>query len=157
MHNQSNISSQLTSTYAIQTGKDFGDFSDPGKIPLIGPLLASQSRQTGVLHNENGVFVSWKIICQSGQQYLSVSCDSLVNGDGSLTQTGDKAVGCIRNGMMLAAANQKYLHLPFGTQKMIIGALAGMTKARMFPAQVVVASYNIFIINNGLGVTSKFH
>lgn len=41
-------------------------------------------------------------------------------------------VGCVRNGLMLPAANQQYLHLSFGMEKMIIGSLTGMTGCNNF-------------------------
>jgi hypothetical protein len=35
------------------------------------------------------------------QSLLVQSCDDLVNSDGTLTQPGETAVGCIRNGVLL--------------------------------------------------------
>lgn len=85
----------------------------------------------GLIHNEQGVFIHWSFICSEGQQLLLVSSSSLVTNN-TLTDEGDKAVGCVRNGLMLPAANQQYLHLSFGMEKMIIGSLTGMTGCNNF-------------------------
>ncbi|MFY9795659.1 MAG: hypothetical protein WAK17_19600 [Candidatus Nitrosopolaris sp.] len=63
--------------------------------------------------------------------YRRMSSSSLVTNN-TLTDEGDKAVGCVRNGLMLPAANQQYLHLSFGMEKMIIGSLTGMTGCNNF-------------------------
>ncbi len=42
-------------------------------------------------------------ICQTLQPVLTQSCDTLVNGDGSLTLDGTHAMHCIRNGILLGA------------------------------------------------------
>ena len=68
---------------------------------VFPPLVNMHS---GVYHNEKGVFVPWKTICNKTQQYLVESCDSLINSDGSLTSGGDRAVGCIWNGAIIAGA-----------------------------------------------------
>ena len=92
---QQNVS---TTNPQASAWKDFGDFSDLANIPLVGGMIASHSITTGILHNEQGVFIPWSVICAHGSQYLLKPCSSLVNPDGSLTSQGDTAVGCIRNG-----------------------------------------------------------
>src|SRR5437016_1096770 len=60
LNTQQNVStpSQQTSTFG---GRDFGDFSDLRNIPIVGGIIASHSIATGVLHNEQGVFIPWKL------------------------------------------------------------------------------------------------
>jgi hypothetical protein len=90
-------------------GSDFGDLSDLSNIPLIGGFIASKSVSTGILHNEYGLFVPWSKICAAGQQYLQQNCSQLVDqSTGALTPEGDKAVGCIRNGALIAALAEKH-------------------------------------------------
>jgi hypothetical protein len=108
------------------TWKDFGDFSDLANIPLVGGMIASHSVTTGILHNEQGVFIPWSVICTQGSQYLLKPCSSLVNPDGSLTSQGDTAVGCIRNGFAAATVATKYT-LPFNLTKGILSGAAGLT------------------------------
>ena len=43
----------------------------------------------------------WKNICNQVQSLLVQSCGELVYPDGTLTQAGQTAVGCIRNGVVL--------------------------------------------------------
>lgn len=88
-------------------------------VPLVNTHL-------GVFHNENGVFIPWRTLCNNTQQYLLKSCDLLINPDGSLTSDGDRAVGCIWNGAVLTGAGIK-LHLPLGSIGNILGGLASLT------------------------------
>ena len=44
----------------------------------------------------------WMGICTTLQPALYSSCDTLVNSDGTLTTKGQRALGCIKNGAMLA-------------------------------------------------------
>lgn len=46
------------------------------------------------------------------QGVLIPPCDTLVNGDGSLTSNGTHAMECIRNGIALAGGATFLLHLP---------------------------------------------
>jgi hypothetical protein len=62
----------------------------------------------------------WAQICSSLQIALVSSCDVLVNSDGTLTNEGERAVGCIRNGIVLAGGGSFLLLLPL---PMIIAAL----------------------------------
>jgi hypothetical protein len=55
----------------------------------------------GIRQRSQGV---WMRICTSLQSALMSSCTALVNSDGTLTYEGNRAVGCIRNGALLAAA-----------------------------------------------------
>jgi hypothetical protein len=59
---------QNVSTTSPQTSawKDFGDFSDLANIPLVGGMIASHSVATHILHNEQGVFIPWSVICAQG-------------------------------------------------------------------------------------------
>ena len=59
-------------------GTDFGDFSNLAKIPIIGGLIASKSMHTGILHNEQGVVISWSTICNKGQAFILQSCNTLI-------------------------------------------------------------------------------
>ncbi len=118
--------STTTGTSQSFLGRDFGDFSNLSNIPLIGGLIASHSIATGVLHNEQGVFIPWNLICQKGSQYLLESCANLLNPDGSLTAKGDTAVGCIRNGFAAAILGTK-LGLSFDAIKSALGFAAGAT------------------------------
>jgi len=43
----------------------------------------------------------WNNICNQVQSLLVKSCGDLVYPDGTLTQAGQTAVGCIRNGVVL--------------------------------------------------------
>jgi hypothetical protein len=56
---------------------------------------------TGVLRNGSGVFIPWKVICDQGQSqgFLLQSCSELIDSNGILTAAGNRAVGCINNGM----------------------------------------------------------
>jgi hypothetical protein len=100
--------------------------SDLANIPLVGGMIASHSITTNILHNEQGVFIPWSIICAQGSQYLLKPCSSLVNPDGSLTSQGDTAVGCIRNGFAAAALATKF-NIPFDTIKNGLKTFAGLT------------------------------
>jgi hypothetical protein len=44
----------------------------------------------------------WMSICTTLQPALYSSCDTLVDTDGTLTAEGQRALGCIKNGAMLA-------------------------------------------------------
>jgi hypothetical protein len=44
---------------------------------------------------------NWNSICNQVQSLLVQSCGDLVYHDGTLTQSGQTAVGCIRNGVVL--------------------------------------------------------
>ncbi len=48
--------------------------------------------------------INWMGICTTFQSALYSSCISIVNSDGTLTYEGERALGCIRNGALLAAA-----------------------------------------------------
>ncbi len=55
----------------------------------------------------------WNNICHQVQSLLVQSCGDLVNSDGTLTQSGETAVGCIRNGVALGLGGLAYgLPLP---------------------------------------------
>jgi hypothetical protein len=48
--------------------------------------------------------IDWMSICSTLQPALLSPCSSLVSSNGTLTYEGNRAVGCIRNGALLAAA-----------------------------------------------------
>lgn len=125
---EQNASNQQAPQQNVSTTawKDFGDFSDLANISLVGGLIASHSVATHLLHNEQGVFIPWSVICAQGSQYLLKPCSSLVNPDGSLTSQGDTAVGCIRNGFVAAALATKF-NMSFDTIKNALKGFAGLT------------------------------
>lgn len=46
--------------------------------------------------------MDWNNVCNTLQPILFQSCNELVNSDGTFTQDGERAYGCIRNGILLA-------------------------------------------------------
>jgi hypothetical protein len=68
-------------------------------IALAAVLLTS----TGVVRaqEEQSSGPDWNSICNQVQSLLVRSCGDLVYPDGTLTQPGQTAVGCIRNGVVL--------------------------------------------------------
>jgi hypothetical protein len=46
--------------------------------------------------------IDWITVCNNLQAALVSSCDILVNPDNTLTGEGQRAVDCIRNGILLA-------------------------------------------------------
>ena len=75
-------------------------------ITECGPAVTqpSQSSQSGGLN--------WVKICSDLQVALVSSCDILVNPDNTLTTEGERAVGCIRNGIILAGGGTFLMSLP---------------------------------------------
>jgi hypothetical protein len=51
-------------------------------------------------------------LCNDLQVALISSCDVLVDSDNTLTVEGERAVGCIRNGILLAGGGSLLLSLP---------------------------------------------
>ena len=68
-------------------------------LTLAAVLLTS----TGVVkaQEEQSSGPDWNSICNQVQSLLVQSCADLVYPDGTLTQAGQTAVGCIRNGVVL--------------------------------------------------------
>jgi hypothetical protein len=67
-------------------------------IALAAVLLTS----TGVVRAQEAQSrPDWNNICNQVQSLLVQSCSDLVYPDGTLTQPGETAVGCIRNGVVL--------------------------------------------------------
>jgi hypothetical protein len=56
--------------------------------------------------------IDWITVCNDLQAALVSSCDVLVNPDNTLTAEGERAVGCIRNGIALAGGGSLLLSLP---------------------------------------------
>jgi len=107
-------------------GTDFGNLSDLASIPIVGGMIASHSKITNILHNEQGVFLPWSFICNKGQAFILQSCSGLVNSDGSLTKAGDTAVGCIRNGIA-AVVGAKQNNIPLDLVKSVLNFAAPLT------------------------------
>jgi len=63
--------------------------------------------------------------CRSIQSGLVHSCEAYVNSDGSLTQEGERARGCISNGVIISAAGTLGLDMP---TPFILRALEGASK-----------------------------
>jgi hypothetical protein len=87
----------------------------------FGVFLSPIQKHTGVFHNENGVFLPWTTVCNKSQSYLLESCDSLIGPDGKLTSVGDKALGCITNGVIVTAIAK--LNIQFSTIENILNAV----------------------------------
>jgi hypothetical protein len=68
----------------------------------------------------------WMNACGTVQQFLYHSCDAYVNSDGTLTSEGERAVVCIRNGVVLAAGGT-IGGVPPSMVTDILGGLAEMT------------------------------
>ena len=68
----------------------------------------------------------WMNACSTIQQFLYQSCDAYVNSDGTLTDEGDSAVVCIRNGAVLAGGGV-IGGVPPSIAADILGGLAEMT------------------------------
>jgi hypothetical protein len=71
---------------------------------LISIVHASSSSQSGG--------INWIDLCNDLQVALISSCDVLVDSDNTLTVEGERAVGCIRNGILLAGGGSLLLSLP---------------------------------------------
>jgi hypothetical protein len=108
------VQAQSTTTSGNTPWQEFGVF--------IGPF----QKHTGVFHNENGVFIPWTTMCAAEQSYLVESCGSLISSDGSLTNDGDRAVGCITNGAILTVIAGQF-NLPIDTIRSLLGGLAPLT------------------------------
>lgn len=107
---------------------DNSQFKEFGFDYDLNPLNIHIHKHSGVWHNERGVFVPWSLLCNQGQGqgYLIQSCGDLLDSTGSLTQAGDRAVGCITNGLIISVAANT-VHLPLDLVKSALGALAPMT------------------------------
>jgi hypothetical protein len=64
--------------------------------------------------------MDWIKTCNDLQMALVSSCEVLVNPDNTLTTEGERAVGCIRNGIALAGGGTLLLSLPL---PLVIAAL----------------------------------
>jgi hypothetical protein len=72
--------------------------------PLYMPQARSQQPMQGG--------IDWITVCNNLQSALVSSCGILVNSDNTLTTEGERAVGCIRNGIALAGGGTLLLSLP---------------------------------------------
>jgi hypothetical protein len=68
----------------------------------------------------------WMNACSTIQQFLYQSCDAYVNSDGTLTDEGDRALVCIRNGAVLGGGGM-IGGVPPSIAADILGGLAEMT------------------------------
>jgi hypothetical protein len=96
-----------------------GGWRDLGHLGIV-------NRDTGILRNEQGVFIRWSKICNAGQQFLLQSCSELVDPSGSLTPAGDKATDCINNGLA-AGVLAVNIGISPDVAKNILGTLASLT------------------------------
>jgi hypothetical protein len=94
---------------------------------ILIPLCCT-TIHTGIVRNEHGLFLLWDKVCAFGQHVLLQSCSQLVNPNGYLTPTGDRAVRCINNGLAAGAAAGK-LGISPDVAKNILGSLAPLTDA----------------------------
>ena len=92
---------------------------------ILIPLCCT-TIHTGIVRNEHGLFLPWDKVCAFGQQVLLQSCSQLVDSNGYLTPAGDKAVGCINNGLAAGALAGK-LGISPDVAKNILGRLASLT------------------------------
>src|SRR5215467_7520329 len=49
--------------------------------------------------------IDWASICHTVESALVQSCNVYVNQDGTFTQEGERAFGCIRNGVLIAGGS----------------------------------------------------
>jgi hypothetical protein len=95
---------------------------------ILNLLNIHYNFHSNVWHNEQGVFIPWSTLCnaQQSQGILQQSCSDLVDGNGTLTQQGDRAVGCITNGAIITIGANKY-HISTDLVKSVLGFIAGPT------------------------------
>jgi hypothetical protein len=74
--------------------------------------------------------IDWVKMCNDLQTALVSSCEVLVNPDNTLTFEGERAVGCIRNGIALAGGGSILLSLPL---PLVITALQILEEAIFTP------------------------
>jgi len=67
--------------------------------------------------------IDWITVCNNLQSALVSSCGILVNSDNTLPTEGERAVGCIRNGIALAGGGTLLASLPL---PLIISALKAL-------------------------------
>ena len=70
--------------------------------------------------------LDWNQICNTVELALYNSCDEYVNSSGQLTYEGERAMGCIRNGLLIGGAAAG-LNVPLGVIIPGLDMLAGMT------------------------------
>jgi len=79
--------------------KELGARNNPTNNSGQGVNQAMTTSGSGQVEQSNGP--DWNNICNQVQSLLVRSCGDLVYPDGTLTQAGQTAVGCIRNGVVL--------------------------------------------------------
>jgi hypothetical protein len=70
--------------------------------------------------------LDWNQICNTVEFALYNSCDVYVNSSGQLTYEGERAMGCIRNGLLIGGGGAG-LNVPLGVIIPGLDMLAGMT------------------------------
>lgn len=93
-------------------------YEQRGLVPNSEDSQPFQETQRSQSSQSEGV--DWIRICNDLQVALVSSCDILVNSDITLTEEGDRAVECIRNGILLAGGGTFLLALPL---PLVIAAL----------------------------------
>jgi hypothetical protein len=106
-------------TFPAEKGLEPEQPSEPLYTPqtlefLFTPQPSQQPMQGGI---------DWTTVCNNLQAALVSSCVVLVNSDNTLTQEGQRAVDCIRNGIFLAGGGTFLASLPL---PLIISALRAL-------------------------------
>lgn len=70
---------------------------------------------------------NWIPLCAQVQFALYEQCKVLVNGDGTLTSEGERAINCIKDGTVLFDAGTDVLHIPRDQALGVLAFLATMT------------------------------
>jgi hypothetical protein len=111
---------QVVKAQQATTTNAAGGWRDLGHLGIV-------NKDTGILRNEQGVFIPWNKICNAGQQFLLQSCSDLVDSStGNLTPAGDKAADCINNGLA-AGVLAVNLGISPDVARSLLGLAAGLT------------------------------
>ncbi|HZI71308.1 MAG TPA: hypothetical protein VFD60_09115 [Nitrososphaeraceae archaeon] len=74
--------------------------SRPLYLVLAISLLTLTESHVAQAQTSSGT--DWNGICNTVSSALVQTCDTYVNPDGTFTQEGERAFGCIRNGVLMA-------------------------------------------------------
>ncbi|MGD1837596.1 MAG: hypothetical protein ACPKPY_06010 [Nitrososphaeraceae archaeon] len=94
-------------------------------ILFISTLLVFSS--INLSHAQRSNSYDWNNICDKVEIALYKSCDKYVRNNGQLTYEGERAMECIRNGLLLGGGAVA-LGLPLDLAIMGLDTLAGMTE-----------------------------
>jgi len=72
----------------------------PLYLVLVISMLTLTESHAAQAQTSSGT--DWNSICNTVSVALVQPCDAYVNGDGTFTQEGERAFGCIRNGVLMA-------------------------------------------------------